>query len=199
MADDEITLRDLFALKDGEVSLRPEHLEEALDAKQLMQKISKQARELRWASVQGAILEKVPELLNVKMTDVLLGAWKKFKMLQKYADRERYTPEETILVPLADHTVKSEHHPYVEILVGEQPIQKIAFDVSFELTLHGFVLSIQDAAIKGIQTGTWQGKGAIAFKGIVLVEKSFEPIELPGKIGLGRGISLSGLAAARGA
>lgn len=193
MAENGITLRDLFALKDGDVSLRPERVEEALgSAKELKQKISKQA-------VRGAILEKVPELLNVNVSEILVAAWKKYKMLQKYADRERYAPEETILVPLADHTVKSEHHPYVEILVGEHPIGKITFDVSFELTLHGFVLRIQDATIKEIQTGTWEGKGAIALEGIVLVEKGFEPIELPGKIGLGRGISLRGLAAARGA
>ncbi|MGH8526435.1 MAG: hypothetical protein ACREXY_20165 [Gammaproteobacteria bacterium] len=54
------------------------------------------------------------------------------------------------------------------------------------------MLSIQDARIKKVVTGSCQGKGAIMLGRAVLVEKAPTPIPLPGSIDLGEGISLGG-------
>ncbi len=92
--------------------------------------------------------------------------------------------------PLAEHTVKSEHHPYVEILVNGQSTGRIVFDVSIVLILKGFVLKIQDARIKAVQTGSLQGKGKFSLGDAVLAEKVFDQNPLPGSIDLGEGVAL---------
>ena len=66
-------------------------------------------------------------------------------------------------MPLAEHTAKSEHHPYVEILLKEQPVGQIVFDLEFSLALEGFVLKIQDGTIREIHTGS--GKGECSLSG----------------------------------
>jgi hypothetical protein len=193
MSEADITLKELFALDAEKIAA---NAKSALAASQgtalLKEKLLKEVKRVPWPSVGDAILGKVGDLLDIKLVDVLVLAWKKYRLLAKYADRDRYSPDEVVLVPLATHTVTAEQHPYIEILVREQPLGKIVFDVSLSLMLEGFVLKIQDGKIKAIQTGSWQGKGTIALEKETLVEKDLGPVTLPGSIDLGEGISLRG-------
>lgn len=96
-------------------------------------------------------------------------------------------------VYLVDHSVKSEHHPSLEIVSKGQTLARVEFNVTAVLTLRGLELLIQDAKIKTIRTGSFEGEGTITIgqtKEIELAKKSFEPIQLPGAIDLGEGISL---------
>lgn len=200
MIESDTTLKMLFGLDEGPGMTGAEA---ALAATQqipaLKQKLPAPMRLLRWSSVTGAIAAKIPALLEIKLLDVLIPAWKKYRLVAKYADRNRYSPGEIILAPLATHTVKSEHHPYVEILVGEKSIGKISFDVALSLRLEGFVLKIQDAKIKSIEAGSCGGEGTIGIEKEVLYRKQFEPVTLAGAVDLGEGINIGELAAARAA
>lgn len=59
------------------------------------------------------------DLLDLNVIDALVEAWKKYVEIKEYSDPKKYKPSEEILVPLATHTVKSEHNPYVPIFLKE--------------------------------------------------------------------------------
>ncbi|MBI4468835.1 MAG: hypothetical protein HY650_05870 [Acidobacteria bacterium] len=123
----------------------------------------------------------------------MVGAWNKYRPLLKYADRSKYPPEEVALVPLAEHTISSEHHPYVEIMWGEQSLGKLEFGIELEITLEGIVLKNQDGKIKEIKTGTCKVKGTVKYADLVILEKDSEEISLPGPIDLGEGVAIKPL------
>ncbi len=151
---------------------------------------------LQESTLAEAAADKFPDLLNVKVMSILAGAWAKYELLKRYADRREYPPEEIVLLPLAEHTVKSEHHPYIEILLNGSPVGKIIFDVIVALKLESFELKLQDGKIKAVTAGTVQGSGEISFYGVTLVKKDFQPVTVPASINLGDGIPLRRLAAA---
>jgi hypothetical protein len=121
----------------------------------------------------------------------MVKAWNKYRELLKYTDKEKYPPDVSVLVPLAEHTIKSEHKPYIEILINDKSVGKIDFNINISLTLKGIILKIRDGKIKEIQTGSCKGKGTIKCEDLVILEKETESFSLPGSINLGEGIPIA--------
>ena len=144
----------------------------------------------QWPAVLSGIIDKAKDLFDIDFAAVIASTWSKYRELVKYADRKKYPPDTSNLVPMAKHTLSVDYHPYLEVLLNGKPLGKLVFDVTLSLELEGFVLTIQDGRIMKVHTGSCQGKGKIAFKGSVLVEKSLTKIALPGMFDLGEGMSL---------
>jgi hypothetical protein len=199
VSEETITLRKLFETDARQISAQ---VRLGLDADQIAQKIHEtiheESRAIRWSWVRDLAAEKTEEILDLNVLDVLTGAWKKYTEIKQYADPKKYGRKETILVPLAEHTVTSEHHPYIEILLKDQPVGRIVFDLEFSLILKGFVLRIQHGAIWEIQTGSAKAEGSLALGQAVLLKRELKPVNFPGSIHFASGISLRdlGLAAA---
>ena len=122
------------------------------------------------------------KLLDIDIFDIFSGAWLKLKELQTYLDKTKHPPEEVSLVPLAEHTIRSEHHPQIEILIGEKQLFNITFDVLLEFKLTSFVLKIKDGCIHEIKTGSFKCAGIIKCGGEKLVEKKSSKYKLPASI-----------------
>jgi hypothetical protein len=187
-----LTLSQFFSLKDKELS--PDRLSAIESGEQVSAVkglVLKQTKGVGWGVIKDEIFKKLVDLLEISIPYILVAAWNKYEILLKYLDREKYPPNESFLVPLAEHCITSEHHPYVEILVNDQPVGKIGFDINVALTLEGIILKIQDGKIKEIFTGTCKGKGTISCDNIVILEKKTESVPLPGSIDLGQGIPIA--------
>ena|SRR5215467_11585195 len=89
---------------------------------------------------------------------MIVEAWKEYTQIEHYADTTKYGLGERILAPLADHTVKSEYHPSVQIPLNRHEVGSVRFNLEFSLTLEGFVLVIQDAKIMEIPDRRWKGR-----------------------------------------
>jgi hypothetical protein len=188
-----ITLRELFKVDPKEVTARAgSGVDLYQAATEIKESVKREARAIRWPWVRDLVAEKAHDVLNLNVVDVLGEAWKKYAEIEKYADRQKYGPEDSILVPLVEHTVKSKHHPYVEILLHEKPVGRVEFDLDFSLTLAGFVLKIQDGIIREIQTGSAKGEGKLALATVTLFKRETKPLDFPGHIPLGPGIPLRG-------
>ena len=191
--DGSITLRELFKIDPREVSARAESgVDLYREAAKIKESVQKEARTIRWPWVRDLVAEKASDVLNLNVVNVLMDAWNKYAEIAKYADREKYGPEESILVPLAEHTVKSKHHPYVEILLHDAAVGRVEFDLDFSLTLEGFVLKIQDGMIREIKTGSAKGEGSLTLASATLLKRELQPLHFPGHIPLGHGIRLRG-------
>ncbi len=191
MSEATLTLRELFEVDTKDLSAR---VEPGLDVYQAVQnarqEIAKESRAIRWPWVRKAVAEESQDLLNLNVLDVLVDAWKKYLQIEQYADAAKYGPGEKILAPLAEHTVKSQHHPCLQILLKEHEVGSVKFNLEFSLTLEGFVLMIQDAKILEIQTGSGKGEGSLSLAEITLWKREVKPVRFPGHISLGSGIPL---------
>lgn len=191
MNDSQITLKQFFSLNAEELS------ENGLSivgpqgqTSSLQEMVLKEAKNIKWPGVFSAIVEKIEELLDISITDIMVKAWAKYKTLLKYTDREKYPPDQTVLVPLVEHKIGSEHHPHIDIVIDDKPFAKIEFQINVELTLKGMVLKIQDGEIKEVRMGSCEGKGSIKCGESVILEKEMKPFSLPSSIDFGDGIPI---------
>jgi hypothetical protein len=191
MSESTLTLRELFNVDTKNLSAR---VEPGLDVYQAAQKarqeIANESRAIRWPWVRSAVAEESRDLLNLNVVDVLLDAWNKYMQIEEYGDQKKHTPEEKIFAPLANHTVKSKHHPCVKILLKGKEIGSIEFSLEFSLTLESFVLVIQNGKVMEIQTGSAKGEGSLALVETALWKQELTLVHFPGNISLGRGIPL---------
>jgi hypothetical protein len=107
--------------------------------------------------------------------------------IEPYADLKKYGGED-ILAPLKTHTLKSQHHPHLEILLREHEVGRVTFDLDCSLILKGFVLKIRDAKILEILTGSGKGEGMLSLSQVSLWHQELKPVRFPGSISLGQGI-----------
>lgn len=187
-----LTLNQFFSLKNEE--LPPDQvsaIESSGQVSAVKESVLKQTKGVGWDIIKTEILEKVEDLLDIGIPDIMVATWNKYRILLKYLDRKKYPANESFLVPLAEHTITSEHHPYLEIMMNEQPVGKIGFDISVALKLEGIILKIQDGKIKEIFTGTCKGKGTIKCDNLILLEKDTPSFPLPASINLGQGVPIT--------
>ncbi|HEY2091336.1 MAG TPA: hypothetical protein VGJ81_05575 [Thermoanaerobaculia bacterium] len=136
---------------------------------------------MEWSTVESAVGDSLAEALDIDPITLFAAAWEKYALLSDAAKESRDGAK--VLVPLAEHAVKSELHPYVEIQVG--PItRRIEFDVTLSLKLKGVVVNVQSEEIRGIEAGTCEGTAEIGLASHSIWKHDIKPIALPGKVTL---------------
>ncbi len=191
MSEANVTLRELFGEsgkglpQDARSAVQSNHFVVAIKAA-----LAKESKAIRWDVILDVLVEKILEMLDIPILEIIVPAWKKYREIEQFADTEKYPPGDTQLVSLVEHTLKSEHHPYVEILFKGVAVGRIDFTVTVEFKLEGFVLRIQEGRIKAIDTGALQGRGTLALDSTIVIERDFGTVRLPGKIDLGGGVEL---------
>lgn len=167
------TLRQVFSLPEKES-------DPADDGWQAFQeRVNKEIKGIKWTSATPDLAAKVGELLDVKIPDVLITAWKKVKDIQAVLEKSKATPDETIYLELAQHTINSEHKPSIDVKIKGATVKKIELVIQLGFNLKGFLLKIQNGAISEVQTGQCEAKGTIKYGGLTVAEKRLEPIKLP--------------------
>ena len=94
----------------------------------------------------------------------------KISRVAQYLDEEKYNSDETFLIPMVEHTIISEHHPKIEIRIGDVYIGKIDFEVNLKLWLSGIILKINQGKIQGVKAGRCKSSGVFLCEGITLFE-----------------------------
>jgi len=190
MSEATLTLRELFEAPQ-DISARVEPQLDALATVQdARQEIAKASRAIWWGWVRTAVADKSQELLNFNVIDLLAESWKKYLEISQYGDTKKYGRDETILAPLYEHIIKSKHTPYIQILLKEQEVGRVEFNLEFSLTLDAFALKIRNGRIWEIQAGSAKGEGSLTFAGITAWREETKPLRFPGRISLGNGIPL---------
>ena len=133
-------------------------------------------------------LAQLDTLLDVDLSSILAGAWNRARDIREYGERSRKDPEKDFLLSLSEHSVRSTHKPYVDIVVNGVRDGRITFHVDVGLTLKGFQLLIRDGRILAVTTGPCQASGKVSLDGFVLLEEKSRSVPLPGRIDLGDGL-----------
>jgi hypothetical protein len=83
---------------------------------------------------------------------------------------------------LADHTIRTSHHPYITVHLANKTVKKLEFAVTASFTLNGFVLKIEKGEVLEIRTGSCEAEGKLEGLGLLLAKKDLEPLYFPGSI-----------------
>jgi hypothetical protein len=186
---DAPTLKEFFALPAPGAWPR-EQWEQSPELKTLRQKLAAAAPALAWTGVWEKVAAEIPRLFQVSTPGILVKAWNIFRLLVKYLNREHYPPNEVIYLELGEHTVRSDHHPYIEVRVNEMSVQRLTFHILLSLTFKEVTLKIQDGKLKAITPVACEGKGVVKLGDFVLWERKTGPVALPATLDLGEGIPI---------
>src|SRR5260370_22784385 len=127
------------------------------------------------------VAAKVAEFVNVELSGRVVPFWKKARELQEALEESRKSPEEVIVLDLAEHEITNEYHPYIEIKIAGMPLpKKIEFKVQIVTALKGITLKIQAGTITEIQAGSCDFEGKIKYHDRTIAEKKVGPIQLLG-------------------
>ena len=154
--------------------------ESGVQWKKLKEKINEEISEVKWTATVPDLTEKIADLLDIKIPEIWLASWKKQLEIRETIQDSIESPDKTFYVELAEHTINSEHRPYIEISLKEAVVKKFEFVLSAIFKLKGFVLKIKDGAINEIQTGNCRVEGSLKYQDLTLAKKELSPIKLPG-------------------
>jgi hypothetical protein len=141
--------------------------------------------------VFGQIAQKSAGLLQFSPLDLMLATWTKWRELREYADPKRHSPNEVFVIALAEHSITSEHRPYLDIVVGTHPVARIDFAASIGLDLEALDLKIQAGRIKAVAPGACKVRMNFACKDIELIKSKRTLLQPPDLIDLGEGIPIA--------
>jgi hypothetical protein len=198
MSEANLTMKDMFEVqnaKDAAQSMsaaKQQELETSQAAAVLKEEIAKKSRLIQWSAVEDVLFERIVEALDIPVLTFLMPAWKKYREILEFADVEKHPASEVNLVSLAEHTVKVEHHPYLQVTYRgvEIPKAKLEFTLVGDLTLQGVILKIQAGKIKAIQGGAVKWSGELLLENQSVLKKESKSYDLTGKVELGEGMPI---------
>ena len=112
-------------------------------------KLSEVARKVARREIRRAIVE----LLDVKLSAVVLRAWQRHGALLTAAERTSNGGGREVVL-LADHTVTSKHSPHVELAIDGVEIGRVTSNISMSLQLIGVNAVVERGELVGIEGGT---------------------------------------------
>lgn len=192
-----LNLRQFFSLNEkqarqAEIVLKSEKLQE-LKNKIQKDRPKEPLPDYFYDRLFEVILTKLDsELLNIDLIeDILLPAWSKHPELQEYRDPEKHPPGETVLVPLLEHAITSNHEPTIALSIAGQSLGEMTFEVEVESIVKGAILEIQDAKIVKVKLEGLDAAGSLSVSGVSFLEKDLARLELPGSIDLPEGVPIA--------
>src|SRR2546423_11949582 len=167
------TLRDAFQVPEKAADKGDDHWQTFQD------KLKEETKGIKWTAAMPDLGVKIGELLDIKIHDILMTAWKKADALRQALADSKLDPERSIYLDLAEHSIDYETKPFIDVKIKGASVKKITLTVMLNLKLKGFTLKVQNGAICEIQTGSCEGKGTIKYEKLAIAEKNLSPIKFP--------------------
>ena len=105
-----------------------------------------------WGLIGSAATDAIRNRLNFDVVELLGCGWVVARELHEYKDRQKHPPNETSIVYLGEHKMKTDVHPVVIVTIG--PIRReIPFTLELTAQINSVALLIRDGHITGAGTG----------------------------------------------
>lgn len=179
MNNSSLNLRTLFSFPDPAATTTASP--PSNQWQEFQSRLGREIKTIKWPAAMPDLTSKVAELFNVELPDLFVSSWKKARELQEALEESRKSPEEVIVLELAEHEITNEYHPYIEIRIAGLPLpKKIEFKVQIMTALKGINLKIQAGTITEIQAGSCDFEGKIKYEDLTIAEKKVGPLKLLG-------------------
>jgi hypothetical protein len=117
-------------------------------------------------------------LLNLDLGDLVIAGWRKQAELADAAERTATNPGTSQVVKLATHRISSVHRPYVELLLNEQHLTNVNFELDIEFVVTALAVTVRDGHVVSLHAGDCDVSAALAAEGIRLASRQTH-LELP--------------------
>jgi hypothetical protein len=174
MSDSSLNLRRLFSCPDPRATTPPSN-----EWQEFQSRVRHEIKAIKYPAAMPDLASKIGELFNVELPDLLVSSWKKAREIQEALEESSKSPEEVIVLDLAEHKITNEYHPYIEIrIAGFRLPKKVEFKVQIVTTLKGIDLKIQAGTITEIQAGSCDFEGKVKYEDLTIADKKVGPLEL---------------------
>lgn len=196
-AEDEVskapTLREFFGIPEKTSDRGDEHW------KAFQKKLAEETRGIKWTAAMPDLGSKIAELLDIKIHDMLLTAWRKVEAVRQALEDSKKTPDKATYLDLTEHGIDYQTKPFIDVKIRSASVKKITLTVAINLKVKGFGLKVQNGEIRELQAGKCEGKGTVKYEKLSIAEKKFEPIKFPLTIKIPSSIPIPERAAERSA
>lgn len=128
-------------------------------------------------------------LFEVTTLTLLLQGWREHEALQDAARRTLAAPGATATVELADHVVRQEYRPSLDIHVDAWPPVTIMFTVTIEFDIKALVAVVREGRLSALRSGGCDVTATLAVQGIDAVRRDTH-LDLALVVPLGDGFAL---------
>jgi hypothetical protein len=185
---EDLSIGDLFGVCTGEQA--EGDLKAGLGAEELSELRKKVPKTISWTSVQEGVGDSLAEALHVSVLGTLANGWKHYTEFMEDVRKSRSNPEVEIVSKIADHSIHSTLHPFVDVKLAGKTVHEIAFDVSLVTTIRGLLLGLKKGEIVSVELGECEWTGKIAVAEVDVLEKKLKKLTLPGHLRLKHGIEI---------
>ena len=185
---EDLNIGDLFKLCSGtEVE---SDLKAGLGAEELGALRKALPKMISWSSVQDRVADSLMQALHVNVLGTLANGWKHYSMFMEDVRRSRSSPEVEIVSAIAEHSIHSTLHPFVDVRLAGRTVHEIAFEVSLETRMKGLLLGLKKGEIVSIELGECEWTGKISVAQVDILERKLKTLSLPGHLRLKQGITI---------
>jgi len=142
-------------------------------------KLAEETQGIKWTAAMPDLGSKIGELLDIKIHDLLLTAWKKVEAVRQALEESKQTPDKASYLDLTEHSIDYETKPFIDVKIKSASVKKLTLTVAVNLKVKGFGLKVQNGLIRELQTGKCEGKGTLKYEKLTIAEKKLEPIKFP--------------------
>ena len=146
---------------------------------------------IAWSLLKTEAEGRLKEALSADPLGLIVSAWSRAQELKKYADPAKYPPEESVVVHLGEHKVTCSVHPEIEILFNDVPIRTLKFTLDLVARFKSAALTIRGGAIRAVAPGACSARVVLKYGGVTLKEEETPEVRFPGRLDLGKGISIA--------
>ncbi|HXI25882.1 MAG TPA: hypothetical protein VNG71_18645 [Pyrinomonadaceae bacterium] len=179
MAEPTVTLRQVFSIPSDDAKDRSPG-----QWKTFQETLAQELKSIKCPVPMSELIPKICELFDIGVPSLLVSWWKAAEDLQTIIEESKEEPEAIRYLELAEHTIDSEHRPYLEVRIKKASLKKIEFCIRLRFRLKGFVLKINEGRIKEMKTGLCEVEGTVECEKATILKKSRAPIHLPGTVPL---------------
>ncbi len=140
------------------------------------------AQPVAWSEMRTKLAGTIADALNVSVLDGWAAAWQKWKLVKEKVEESRKNPTAEVPCELFEHTIESTLHPYLEVLMGQTPVQRVDFDVTLSTEFDSVRLNLKNGNLVSLQPGACVWSGSVALHGAELLHQPLAQLDLPGSV-----------------
>jgi hypothetical protein len=137
-----------------------------------------------WQSLTIEIGDKIEDMFDIPLVDVMIDAWRDLRELKDCADPDTHPPDACMTLALGNLDLEVSFEPHLDIIISGSRAARIDFEISADIELEAIELEIKDACIRSLRIGSCEASAKVKCAGVVVFERSWRRLAQPGEIRL---------------
>jgi hypothetical protein len=134
-----------------------------------------------WGLIGSTATGAIRSRLNFDVVELLGRGWSVARELHEYKDPNKHPPNQSSIVYLGQHNMKTEVHPVLTLMIGSIQSPELRFTLEMTAHINSVALSIRDGHITGLGTGDCFVEAQLKYREIALHDPiKSRKVNLPG-------------------